>query len=338
MLIREMIEEMERRTLSPYATLNENSRGRAVPEEQCDIRPLFQRDRDRILHSKAFRRLKNKTQVFLDPFGDHYRTRMSHTLEVSQNARTVAKALRMNEDLVEAIALGHDLGHTPFGHAGERVLDEICEDGFEHSIQSVRICEKLEKDGEGLNLTWEVLDGIKNHQTAGHPSTPEGQIVRICDKIAYVNSDIDDAIRAGLLSEEDIPSGIRKVLGENVTDRLDRMIHDIIMNSVDSPEIAMSDEVWGAMYELRQYLFEHVYRNPEAKGEEVKAKRMIRELYYYYMEHFEVLPEKYVNMVKKDGERKDRVVCDYISGMTDQYACMKFEEIFVPVGWRADSD
>lgn len=338
MLIREMIEEMERNNLSPYATLNENSRGRERDEEQCDIRPLFQRDRDRILHSKAFRRLKNKTQVFLSPKGDHYRTRMSHTLEVSQNARTIAKALRMNEDLVEAIALGHDLGHTPFGHAGEMVLNELCEDGFDHSKQSVRIVEKLEKNGEGLNLTWEVRDGIRNHQTEGKPATPEGRIVRICDKIAYVNADIDDAIRAGLLGEEDIPKEIRSVLGTGLTVRLDRMIHDVIINSADTPDISMSDEVWQAMYELRRYLFEHVYRNPEAKGEEVKAKRMIRELYLYYEKHFDELPSKYIAMVEKDHERQDRVICDYISGMTDPYACEKFNEIFVPQSWSTDGE
>ena len=338
MLIREMIEEMEKNTLSPYATLNQNSRGRERDEEQCDIRPLFQRDRDRILHSKAFRRLKNKTQVFLSPKGDHYRTRMSHTLEVSQNARTIAKALRMNEDLVEAIALGHDLGHTPFGHAGEMVLNDLCEDGFDHSKQSVRIVEKLEKNGEGLNLTWEVRDGIRNHQTEGKPATPEGQIVRLCDKIAYVNSDIDDAIRAGLLSEEDIPKEVRSVLGAGLTQRLDRMIHDVITSSVDSPNITMSEEVWQAMYDLRQYLFEHVYRNPEAKGEEVKAKRMLKELYLYYEKHFDELPVKYIAMVEKKGERQDRVICDYISGMTDSYACEKFNEIFVPLSWQTDDD
>ena len=211
--IREMIEQMERENLSPFATLNENSRGREKDEPQCDIRPLFQRDRDRILHSKAFRRLKNKTQVFLTPQGDHYRTRLSHTLEVSQNARTIAKALRLNEDLVEAIALGHDLGHTPFGHAGEAQLNIMCSTGFVHSEQSVRIVEKLEKGGQGLNLTWEVRDGIRNHQTEGHPATPEGQIVRLSDKIAYVNSDVDDAIRAQILTEESIPMSVRKTLG-----------------------------------------------------------------------------------------------------------------------------
>ena len=336
MLIRQMIEEMEDKTLSPYATRNINSQGRAREEEQCDIRPLFQRDRDRVLHSKAFRRLKNKTQVFLYPLGDHYRTRMSHTLEVSQNARTIAKALRMNEDLVEAIALGHDLGHTPFGHAGEYVLDECCSGGFSHSEQSVRIVEKIENEGRGLNLTWEVIDGIRNHQTEGKPSTPEGQIVRLSDKIAYVNSDIDDAIRARIMVEEDIPTELRKTLGFSVKDRLDRMIHDVITTSMDSPDIHMSAEVYEAMTELRQFLFTHVYRNPEAKGEEVKAKRMIRMIYEYYSSHFDAIPQSYVNNVRGAGEDDDRIICDYIAGMTDSYLCTKFSEYFVPEAWEVD--
>ncbi|MBQ9631847.1 MAG: deoxyguanosinetriphosphate triphosphohydrolase [Lachnospiraceae bacterium] len=333
MLIRERIEEMERQNLSPYATLNQNSRGRDRDEAQCDIRPLFQRDRDRILHCKAFRRLKNKTQVFLMPSGDHYRTRMSHTLEVSQNARTIAKALRMNEDLVEAIALGHDLGHTPFGHAGEAVLNECCPSGFDHSVQSVRVVEKLERDGAGLNLTWEVRDGILNHQTESMPHTPEGQIVRLADKIAYVNSDIDDAIRAGILEEEDIPKEIRSVLGSSVRQRLDRLIHHVIMTSLDSCDIHMSDEVWQAMYDLRRFLFAHVYRNPEAKGEEVKAKRLVHILYEYYTEHVEALPDKYRKRIF-GKESRERIVCDYISGMTDSYAQARFSEVFVPASWE----
>ena len=230
MTIREQIEAMEQENLSSYACLSIHSRGRDKDEPQCDIRPVFQRDRDRILHSKSFRRLKNKTQVFLTPMGDHYRTRMSHTLEVSQNARTIAKALRMNEDLVEAIALGHDLGHTPFGHAGEFILDQIYEGGFKHNEQSVRIVEKLEKDGEGLNLTWEVRDGILNHQTKTVPHTLEGKIVRLSDKIAYVNSDIDDAIRARILVEEDIPIEYREVLGNSTRERLDTLVHNTIIN------------------------------------------------------------------------------------------------------------
>ena len=333
--IREMIERMEAETLSPYATLNQNSRGRDFDEPQCDIRPLFQRDRDRILHSKAFRRLKNKTQVFLTPQGDHYRTRLSHTLEVSQNARTIAKALRLNEDLVEAIALGHDLGHTPFGHAGERQLNELCSTGFKHNEQSVRIVEKLEKSGQGLNLTWEVRDGILNHQTDSTPSTPEGQIVRLSDKIAYVNSDIDDAIRAQILTEESIPLEIRKTLGMTTAVRLDTLIHNVIITSQDSPDIHMSDEIWQAMQELREFLFANVYRDSIAKVEEVKAERMIKELFNYYKDHLQELPPRYQGMIE-DGEAWDRVLCDYISGMTDGYAIAKFNEYFMPKAWQVD--
>ena len=246
MTIREELERMEQETLSPYATLSVNTRGRDREEEPCDVRPVFQRDRDRILHCKAFRRLKNKTQVFLTPMGDHYRTRLSHTLEVSQNARTIAKALRLNEDLVEAIALGHDLGHTPFGHAGEQALNKICEDGFRHNEQSVRIVEKLEKNGKGLNLTWEVRDGILNHQTKSMPHTLEGKVVRLSDKIAYVYHDVDDAIRAEILTEEDIPLEIRRILGYTTKQRLNTLIHNVIKNSMGKDDIRMSEEVEAA--------------------------------------------------------------------------------------------
>ncbi|MCD7708679.1 MAG: deoxyguanosinetriphosphate triphosphohydrolase [Clostridiales bacterium] len=335
MTIREQIEQMEDENLSPYASRSQNSRGREREEPQCDIRPVFQRDRDRILHSKSFRRLKNKTQVFLTPKGDHYRTRLSHTLEVSQNARTIAKALRMNEDLVEAIALGHDLGHTPFGHAGEFLLDSVYEGGFRHNEQSVRIVEKLEKDGQGLNLTWEVRDGILNHQTKTMPHTLEGKIVRLSDKIAYVNSDIDDAIRAQIMCEEDIPLELRKTLGFDTRTRLNRLIHDIVINSMGKDDIIMSDEVLGALRDLRLFLFDHVYKNPVAKGEEVKAKAMLEQLYHHYMEHIEELPEKFLAMLD-EGEEKGRIVCDYISGMTDQYAITKFKEHFMPLAWEVD--
>lgn len=335
MTIRETIEKMERDTLSPYATLNEDSKGRRRSEPQCDIRPLFQRDRDRILHCKSFRRLKNKTQVFLTPKGDHYRTRLSHTLEVSQNARTIGKALRLNEDLVEAIALGHDLGHTPFGHAGERILNSLCKGGFVHSEQSVRIVEYLERDGAGLNLTWEVKDGIRNHQTAATPATPEGQIVRLSDKIAYVNHDIDDAIRGQILTESDIPMEIRKTLGMSTRERLDHLIHDVITHSMDSPVIRMSEETEAAMMELREFMFNNVYRNQVAKEEEVKAKRMMTQLFEYYMSHMEAIPEKYRKMTEA-GEAQDRVVCDYIAGMTDQYAVAKFNQYFMPLAWQVD--
>ena len=348
MTIRETIEDMERENLSPYATLSENSKGRDREEPQCDIRPVFQRDRDRILHCKSFRRLKNKTQVFLTPKGDHYRTRMSHTLEVSQNARTIGKALRLNEDLVEAIALGHDLGHTPFGHAGERTLNGLCKGGFIHSEQSVRIVEHLEKDGEGLNLTWEVRDGIRNHQTSTVPATPEGKIVRLSDKIAYINHDIDDAIRGLILTEDDIPKELRNTLGHSSRERLDNLIHDVIMSSFhnidvmdkecrnDLEPIAMSAEMEQAMYDLRKFMFSNVYQNPVAKAEEIKAQRMLSQLFEYYIEHMDQLPMKYVRMIEQGKEAKDRVVCDYIAGMTDQYAVTKFNEFFMPVSWQVD--
>ena len=333
MSIRENLERMEEISLSPFATLSVNSRGRDREEPQCDIRPVFQRDRDRILHCKSFRRLKHKTQVFLSPKGDHYRTRLTHTLEVSQNARTIAKALRLNEDLVEAIALGHDLGHTPFGHAGERILNELCEEGYRHNEQSVRIVEKLEKDGKGLNLTWEVRDGILNHQTSMMPHTLEGKIVRLSDKIAYINHDIDDAIRAKVMSEEDIPLEIRKVLGMTTKERLNTLIHNIIMNSMGKNDIVMSEEIGGAMQDLRKFMFQKVYTNPAAKGEESKAERLLCELYAHYMGHIEILPEQYQRM-HSEGEKKERVVCDYISGMTDQYAVAKYREFFLPKAWE----
>ena len=333
MSIRENLERMEEISLSPFATLSVNSGGRDREEPQCDIRPVFQRDRDRILHCKSFRRLKHKTQVFLSPKGDHYRTRLTHTLEVSQNARTIAKALRLNEDLVEAIALGHDLGHTPFGHAGERILNELCEEGYRHNEQSVRIVEKLEKDGKGLNLTWEVRDGILNHQTSMMPHTLEGKIVRLSDKIAYINHDIDDAIRAKVMSEEDIPLEIRKVLGMTTKERLNTLIHNIIMNSMGKNDIVMSEEIGGAMQDLRKFMFQKVYTNPAAKGEEAKAERLLCELYAHYMGHIEILPEQYQRM-HSEGEKKERVVCDYISGMTDQYAVAKYREFFLPKAWE----
>lgn len=333
MSIRENLERMEEISLSPFATLSVNSRGRDREEPQCDIRPVFQRDRDRILHCKSFRRLKHKTQVFLSPKGDHYRTRLTHTLEVSQNARSIAKALRLNEDLVEAIALGHDLGHTPFGHAGERILNELCDEGYRHNEQSVRIVEKLEKDGKGLNLTWEVRDGILNHQTSMMPHTLEGKIVRLSDKIAYINHDIDDAIRAKVMSEEDIPLEIRKVLGMTTKERLNTLIHNIIMNSMGKNDIVMSEEIGGAMQDLRKFMFQKVYTNPAAKGEEAKAERLLCELYAHYMGHIEILPEQYQRM-HSEGEKKERVVCDYISGMTDQYAVAKYREFFLPKAWE----
>ena len=334
MTIREQLERREIEYLSPYATLSKDSRGRKKEEEECDIRPVFQRDRDRILHCKAFRRLKQKTQVFLLPKGDHYRTRLTHTLEVSQNARTVAKALRLNEDLVEAIALGHDLGHTPFGHAGERALNDVNPDGFRHNEQSVRVVECLEKQGEGLNLTWEVLDGILNHKSSGSPHTLEGQIVQLSDKIAYINHDIDDAVRGGILKEEDIPARYTDVLGNTTKVRLDTMIHNVITSSMDQPKISMSHEVREATRRLRRFMFENVYQNPAAKGEEVKAVNMITNLYEYYIRHMELLPAQYLSMMDANGVSQEQIVCDYIAGMTDTYAVKKFEEFFVPESWK----
>lgn len=331
--IREQQEQREHQYLSSYAAFSDETRGRDVPEPLCDIRPVYQRDRDRILHSKAFRRLKGKTQVFLAPEGDHYRTRMTHTLEVSQNARTIAKALQLNEDLTEAIALGHDLGHTPFGHAGERALNRVCPGGFEHHLQSIRVVELLEKHGEGLNLTWEVRDGIKNHQTAGMPQTLEGKIVRLSDKIAYINHDIDDAVRGKIITEEEIPEDLTNILGHSPRERLNTLIHDIITNSMGEPDIRMSEPVEMAMKELRKYMFAHVYTNPVAKGEEKKAEAMIEQLYYYYAGHLELLPEEYQYMIRVKQEPDYRVVCDYVAGMTDRYAVQKYKEIMVPSAW-----
>ena len=334
MTIREQLELREMDYLSPYATKSKESLGRKREETECDIRPVFQRDRDRILHSKSFRRLKQKTQVFLLPKGDHYRTRLTHTLEVSQNARTIAKALRLNEDLVEAISLGHDLGHTPFGHAGERALNELCPQGFKHAEQSVRVVEYLEKDGQGLNLTKEVLDGILTHQTASEPMTLEGQVVRLSDKIAYVNHDIDDAIRGGILSEADIPPKYRKILGNSTKERLNTITHDVIINSMDKPNVQMSEEVNEAMQGLRKFMFENVYKNSVAKQEESKAIEMVRKLYFYYYEQLDKLPNEYLRRMQLFGDSKEQVICDYIAGMTDNYAVKVFQEIFIPESWK----
>lgn len=334
MNIREIREAWEEQYLSPYASLSSKSKGREVFEEPCDIRPAYQRDRDRILHCKAFRRLKHKTQVFLAPEGDHYRTRLTHTLEVAQIARTIARSLALNEDLTEAIALGHDLGHTPFGHSGEKILNEICPDGFAHYEQSVRIVEMLEKDGKGLNLTWEVRDGILNHKTSGHPATLEGGIVRLSDKIAYINHDIDDAIRAKIFVEKELPDQYTNVLGHSVRERLDTMIHDIIDSSMGKPQIIMSPGMEEAMQGLRSWMFEHVYRSDIPKAEEGRAQQLIVSLYHYYMEHVIELPEEYLLMMVQRGEKKERVVCDYIAGMSDSYAIEKFKELFVPKAWK----
>lgn len=334
MTIRESTEQWEGQWLSPYASLSRNSRGREKEEPECDIRPVYQRDRDRILHCKSFRRLKHKTQVFLTPQGDHYRTRLTHTLEVAQTARTIARAMRLNEDLTEAIALGHDLGHTPFGHAGERALNQVCSEGFAHNEQSVRIVERLEKGGKGLNLTWEVRDGILNHQMSGKPSTLEGMIVRYSDKIAYINHDVDDAIRAGVIRENEIPRTYTDILGHSTRERLNTMIHDIVNNSLEKPDIRMSEDVEFAFRGMRKYMFENVYTNPKAKGEEEKAENILKELFRYYMDHPERLSNEYIERMWQTGETQERSVCDYIAGMTDQYAIAKFQEFFVPVSWR----
>ncbi len=334
MLIREKLERWEKEYLSPYASHSMDSRGRLREEEQCDIRPVYQRDRDRILHSKSFRRLKDKTQVFLTPEGDHYRTRLTHTLEVSQNARTIAKALRMNEDLAEAIALGHDLGHTPFGHAGERALRNICPYGFCHSDQSVRTVDILEKEGQGLNLTEEVRDGICNHQTKGMPHTLEGKIVRYSDKIAYIHHDMDDAIRGGILRESDVPREICEVIGYTTGERLDHFIHDLVTTSYDRDDIRMSPEVGEAMMKLRRFMFERVYQNRLAKSEEGKAEMLMESLYRYYLKHLDRLPRYLLDRLEKFGDAPEIIVCDYIGAMSDRFAIAKYEELFIPKSWH----
>ncbi len=338
--IRQRQEKREYEYLSPYAAFSDSSRGREEPEEDCDVRTCYQRDRDRIIHSKAFRRLRGKTQVFLTPQGDHYRTRLTHTLEVSQIARTIAKALRLNEDLTEAIALGHDLGHTPFGHAGERALNRVCAGGFEHHLQSVRVVELLEnKNGKKMNLCYEVKDGILNHQTEGRPSTLEGKIVRLADKIAYINHDIDDAIRGHIITEKEIPERFTGVLGHSLSQRLNTLIHDIIINSDNRDDIIMSPRIEEAMLNLRRYMFDSVYTNPVAKGQEKKAEQMLEELFSYYCEHIELIPEEYLLNVREDASEdsdfgKQRAVCDYIAGMTDRFAVAKFNEMMIPSAWN----
>ena len=332
MTIREQFEHEEHERLSPYAAFSDSSRGRERPEEESDIRTVYQRDRDRIIHCKSFRRLKHKTQVFLSPYGDHYRTRLTHTLEVSQLARTIAKAVRANEDLTEAIALGHDIGHTPFGHAGERALSRASGRPFLHSEQSARVVERLEKNGRGLNLTWEVRDGFRNHRTSARPATLEGDIVRVSDKIAYINHDIDDGIRAGLLTEEMLPEECTAVLGRNTRDRINTIILDTVDQTIGKERVAMSEPVETALFRLRGFMFEELYRNPLAKGEEGKAEEVVSMLYRHYLENPEELPAEYLKMMD-EGDPQDVVVCDYIAGMTDNYAVSKFQEIYLPKSW-----
>lgn len=334
MTIREQNELREKQYLSPYAAAAVDSAGRDREEAECDVRTCYQKDRDRILHCTAFRRLKHKTQVFLAPTGDHYRTRLTHTLEVSQIARTIGKALWLNEDLIEAIALGHDLGHTPFGHAGEKALNAICPLGFSHNEQSVRVVEVVEKNGKGLNLTKEVRDGILNHKTTCRPSTLEGQVVRFSDKIAYLHHDIDDAIRAGILTEEHIPAELRQKLGGDSKERLNTFVHDVIRNSMDKEIIGMSQSCSDAMTELRSFMFRHVYTNPLAKSEEIKGISMVQKLYEYYMGHTHKLTDSYLERASISEEERMRAVCDYVAGMTDQFAIETFEEINIPKSWR----
>jgi len=330
MNIRERTEEFEQNTLSPYATLAKNTKGRATPAPLCDLRTEFQRDRDKIIHCKAFRRLKHKTQVFITPEGDHYRTRLTHTLEVAQIARTIARALRLNEDLTEAIALGHDLGHTPFGHSGERILNSICPYGFKHTEQSLRVVEVLENN-TGLNLTYEVRNGIVNHAGDSVAETLEGRIIKFADRIAYINHDIDDAIRGGLLKQQYIPAECTKILGDSCSKRIGTMIKGIITASEGKNAIEMEDDVLEATMRLRTFMFENVYNDERARKEEQRAKRIIESLYNYFAEYYEEIPLDYMQF---DVHRN---VCDYIAGMTDHYAIYKFKELFIPHSWDSRS-
>jgi len=342
MTIREQTEEIEKTTLHPKACLSAKSRGRLKREKEGEIRTCFQKDRDRIIHSKAFRRLKHKTQVFLAPQGDHYRTRLTHVLEVSQIGRTIARALRLNEDLTEAIALGHDLGHTPFGHAGESVLREIHPGGFDHYKQSLRVVDFLERDGQGLNLTHEVRNGIVKHSKGKGviiPDAPgekaetlEGLTVRVSDIIAYVNHDLDDALRAGVIKRSDIPRDIMKVLGDNHSRRIDTMVKDVIYNSLGKnlAEMAMSEEVSLATYTLRDFLYERVYESGKILGEFMKAKKILSDLYGYYLEHVE---EVFRDIPAEKKLNRHRMVCDFVAGMTDRFAMATYERLFLPQQW-----
>ena len=326
---RTVTEQNETLILSDKAALCVKSKGRKAPEEECELRTCYQRDRDRIIHCKAFRRLKHKTQVFLSPESDHYRTRLTHTLEVSQIARTIARALRLNEDLTEAVALGHDLGHTPFGHAGERALKELTDIAFTHYEQSVRVCERLEKEGKGLNLTYEVLDGILHHTTGEQAHTLEGRIVRLADRGAYINHDIDDAVRAGVISESDIPAEITDRLGHTKSERISTLVTSIVKNSGD--DIKMDQETARYYDKLHNFLFDSVYKNPVAKSEETKVLGIVEGLFNYYLKAPEKMPKEYLKIAETDG--KIRAVTDYIAGMTDHYAITVFSDIYIPKAW-----
>lgn len=345
MNIREQLEEIEKDTLSPLATLSAETKGRMRPEEKCDIRTDFQRDRDRVIHSKSFRRMKHKTQVFLAPTNDHYRTRLTHVIEVAQIARTISKALMLNEDLTEAIALGHDLGHTPFGHAGEAMLNEIFPGGFKHVIHSLRVVDILEKGGEGLNLTYEVRDGISKHSKGMgaidnpqyRPETMEGQVVRISDLVAYANHDLDDAIRSGIITIEDVPKECTNALGRTNSERINKMVRDIIFETKNLGEerAIASPEVEQAMLELRSYLFNTVYMNEKIKNNFDKAKKVIKELYEYFCENQDEFKIIYPRE-PREGETPERAVCDFIASMTDSYAITLYEKIFLPKRWHGD--
>lgn len=329
MTIREKLENNEKLILSPKACLAADTKGRAVFEEKCSLRTDFQRDRDRIIHSNSFRRLKHKTQVFLSPLGDHYRTRLTHTLEVAQIARTISNGLSLNSDLTEAIALGHDLGHTPFGHAGERALNQVFPGGFHHYEQSLRVVEKLEKNGAGLNLTYEVRDGIVCHTRGKEADTLEGRIVKLADKIAYINHDIDDAVRGGVMTEEDIPLTIRLSLGTNKSERINTLVKNCVENSFD--DIKFSEDIQLPFDELHKLMFSLVYTNPTCKGEETKAIDIIIRLYEYFVQNSSKIPEAFHYIIENEGV--ERAVCDYIAGMSDRYLLSVYQTIFIPDCW-----
>lgn len=328
MTIRERLEQQESRTLSPYAQLSSRTRGREKPISSDDMRTEFQRDRDRILHCKSFRRLKGKTQVFISPQGDHYRTRLTHTLEVTQVARTLARALRLNEDLAEAIAMGHDLGHTPFGHTGEDALDKLIEGGFEHRVQSRRVVEVLERGGQGLNLTWEVRDGIEHHSGKVRPQTLEGRCVHLADRIAYINHDIDDAIRGGVLRADELPERALRRLGRTHGERVGTMISSVVRYSQDRDDVQMDPDTWEELMALRAFMFERVYARDWAANESEKASHIVSELVRYYMEHPSMMPNEYLEIAFREGTQ--RGVCDYVACMTDAYAVKTYQKLFIP--------
>ncbi|MDO5715392.1 MAG: deoxyguanosinetriphosphate triphosphohydrolase [Tissierellia bacterium] len=331
-------EKLEEIMLFDYGVLVSASKGRKYREVPCDLRTDFQRDRDRIIHSKSFRRLKHKTQVFIAPEGDHFRTRLTHTLEVAQIARTIARSLRLNEDLVEAIALGHDLGHTPFGHSGEAVLNQLNPRGFKHADQSLRVVDLLEqsKNRQGLNLTWEVRDGIVNHTGGDQAETLEGQIIKFADRIAYINHDIDDAIRAGIIREEDLPKDLIKILGTTGSKRIDRMIHSIVTASYGKGVVEMESEIYEATMALRQFMFQRVYLDPVVKSQDEKIHRLLTELFHYYKDRFDLISADYLKIYESGHHSKEDIICDYIAGMTDTYAISQWKSIFVPKGWSVE--